>query len=215
MSRVSPDPWRRAGRVARGCLAAASLAAFATAAAEPQAAPKRPPSRQLIARGTFVMESLKSGTFAPILDQMQHPPTYTKEELAEDRRAVSVALQFLSSRFGKLESYELLPEPVEAYSVSIAMGPPEYWSQVPKTELGPGIAFASRHAKIGSVTVRITDAYTESDGWIYSLEFGIPTTVPGASDRITQIARDMVTRMDSAIRKPKPKSSPAPAPQAQ
>ena len=53
MSRVSPDPWRRARRVALGCLAAASLAAFATAAAEPQAAPKRPPSRQLIARGTF------------------------------------------------------------------------------------------------------------------------------------------------------------------
>jgi hypothetical protein len=190
------------------CSVAVALAAFAAAAQEPKEAPKRPPNPRLVQRGTYVMENLKSGNFSAILDQMQHPPTYTKEELAEDRRAISVALQFLSSGFGRLESYALSAEPVESYSVSLAMGPPEYWAQIPETELGSGITFTSRHAKVGSAIVRITEAYTESEGWIRSLEFGIPATVPGARDRMTRLAREMVSRMESATRKPKPKTPP-------
>ena len=199
-----------AGRVS--CLAAIWLAALAAAAAESQDVPRPPPSPLLIQRGASVMENLKSGSFSPILDQMQYPRTFTEEERADDRRTISVALQFLSSRFGKLESYELSLEPIDCYWVSISMGPDGFWSQVPATELGGGVAFATRHAKIASSVVRIMDSYLEGGGWIGSLSFGIPASVPGAKDLITRTARDMVSRMESATRKPKPKAPPAPQP---
>jgi hypothetical protein len=198
-----------AGRVA--CLAALWLVAFA-AAAQPQGPPKPPPSPLLIERGTSVMANLKSGSFSPILDQMQHPPTYTEEEISDDRRAISIALQFLSSRFGKLESYELTQESVQCYWVSISMAPDDYWSQVAATELGAGVAFASRHAKLGSSVVRIMDSYSEGSGWIRSLDFGIPAATPGAKDIATRTARDMVSRMQAATRKPKPPAPPPPQP---
>lgn len=196
-------------RSALACLCAAGLVVLAASAQEPKAVPASRPGRQLIARGTAVMASLESGVFSPILDQMHHPPGYADTEIAEDRRAISAALQFLSARFGKLESYELRSEPVECLCISLAMGPDEYWAQVPESDRGGAVAFTSRYAKMQSAIVRITET-NRGGGWIRSLEFGVPPTLPGAKDQITRITRDMISRMQAVTRKPKSSTPPEP-----
>jgi hypothetical protein len=208
--RAAPDLWRRGDRLALACLCAALLAAFTAAAAEPKAV--QAPGPQQIARATLVMQNLQIGNFSPILDQMHYPPEYTEAENTDDRRAISVAFQFLSTRFGKLESFELAQEPVDCVCVSLSMGSDEYWSQPDGTARGAGVAFASRHAKVHAVIVRITETNL-GRGWIRSIEFGVPATVPGAKDQVTRIARDMVSRMQAVTRKPKSSNAPAPKPE--
>lgn len=194
-------------------MAAASLAAFAAAAEEPKpAAVETVSSRLLIARATGLMQNLQAGKFSSILDEMHHPPQDTKEVITEDRRALSVALQYLATRFGKLESYELAQAPVECVCVSLAMGPDEYWSQLPESDRGGVVTFTSRHAKIQSAIVRLTETRT-GGGWLRSIEFGVPTTVPGAEDQLTRIVRDMIGRMEAVTRKPKSSKPPAPQPE--
>ena len=200
----------RAGQAARLCGVVLALAAVAAGAAEPKPSASPPPSRELVRRGTVVMKNLETGNFAAILDEMQHPPDSTKQENAGDRRMISVALQFLASRFGKLESYEVSAEAVECFWVKIGMGSLEYWEKLPASQRGGGIAFASRHAKVQSAMIRITESFGDGPGWIRTLEFGIPAKIPGAKGQIEQMAREMVSRMDSATRMPK--SAPAPAP---
>ena len=134
---------------------------------------------------------------------MHHPPEYTEAENADDRRAISVAFQFLSSRFGKLESYELAQEPVDCVCVSLAHGGGRVLVEDRRRrDRGAAVAFASRHAKIHAAIVRITET-NRGGGWIRSIEFGLPATVPGAKDQVTRMARDMVSRMKAATRKPK------------
>jgi len=194
-------------RASVACTLAAWLAALAAAAEAPKAPPA--PGPQLIARGTFVMKSLEVGDFSPILDQMHYPSQYTESEHADDRRAVAVAFQFLSTRFGKLEGYELAEGPVDCVCVSLAMGPDEYWAKDADTDHGAAVAFTTRHAKIHGGIVRITET-NRGQGWMRSIEFGISPTVPGAKDQMTRIAREMVSRMDAVTRKPKGTSAPAP-----
>ena len=197
-------------RASVACSLAAWLAVVAAGAEEPKAPPA--PGPQLIARGTFVMKSLAVGDFSPILDQMHHPPGNDEGENTDDRRAISVAFQFLSTRFGALEGYELAQGPVDCICVSLAMGGDEYWAKDAETDRGASVAFTTRHAKIHAGIVRITDT-NRGQGWMRSIEFGIPSTVPGAKDQMTRIAREMVSRMDAVTRKPKGASAPAPKPE--
>ncbi|HXK23470.1 MAG TPA: hypothetical protein VMS55_12420 [Myxococcota bacterium] len=192
------------------CLLSAGLAAFAAAAEEP-AAPKAP-SPQQVARGTLVMKNLEIGSYSPILDQMHHPATDTEAENAEDRRAISVAFQFLSTRFGKLEGFELAQGPVDCVCVSLGMGPDEYWAKDAETDRGAAVAFTTRYSKIHAGIVRITET-NRGRGWIRSIEFGVPPTVPGAKEQVTRITREMIARMQSVTRKPKSGSAPAPKPE--
>lgn len=202
---MSPNAWRCA-RAALGCWIAA--AAFAAAAEEPkQALAQTAAGRLLIARATVVLQNLQAGRFSPVLDEMHHPPQETEAVLTDDRRALSVALQYLVSRFGKLESYELVQEPVECACLALAMAADAYWSKLPESDRGGAVTFATRHAKIESGIVRITETKT-GGGWLRSIEFGVPATTPGATDQLTRIARGMVERMQAVTRKPKPKAPP-------
>jgi hypothetical protein len=197
-------------RASVACTLAVWLAALAAAAEEPKT--PSAPGPQLIARGNFVMKHLEVGDFSPILDQMHHPSHYTESENADDRRAISVAFQFLSTRFGKLEGYEIAQGPVDCVCVSLAMGPDEYWAKDAETDHGAAVAFTTRNAKIHAGIVRIIDT-NRGQGWMRSIEFGIPSTVPGATDQMTRIAREMVSRMDAVTRKPKGTNAPAPKPE--
>lgn len=155
------------------------------------------------------MQYFEAGVFSAILDQMHHPPQDSETAVADDRRAISVALQFLATRFGRLESYELAQAPVDCFCVSLAMGRPEYWSGLPESDRGDVVTFATRHAKIQSSIVRLTETRA-GGGWIRSIEIGVPTTVPEAKDQIANIARAMAERMDAATRKPKSANPPSP-----
>ncbi|HEX5066759.1 MAG TPA: hypothetical protein VFY49_11645 [Myxococcota bacterium] len=197
-------------RASVACTIAVWLLAVAAAAEEPKAPPA--PSPQLIARGTFVMRSLESGDFSTILDQMHHPTGNDEGENIDDRRAISVAFQFLSTRFGALEGYELAQGPVDCMCVSLAMGTEEYWAKDAETDHGAAVAFTTRHAKISAGIVRITQT-NRGQGWMRSIEFGVPATAPGAKDQMTRIAREMFSRMQAVTRKPKGTNTPAPKPE--
>jgi len=187
------------------CLACVGLAVFAAVAEEP-AAPKAP-SPQLVARTTLVMKDLESQNYSRILDQMHHATTDTAAENAADRRSIAAALQLLSTRFGKLEGYELAQARDACVCVSLSMASDEYWAKDAETDHGAVVAFTTRHAKMHAGIVRITETNRGRD-WIRSIEIGVPPTVPGANDQMTRIARELIERMHTVTRKPKDPNAP-------
>src|SRR5215831_5865187 len=108
-----------AHRAARAVLL---LGAFALCSVRAAAGEEAKPDPQLLENARSVMQRLQAGRYDAILDEMHYPPSYTPQQVAEDRRALTAGLSYLMSELGRIESFEPQLERVEFYHFGMAMG---------------------------------------------------------------------------------------------
>jgi len=131
-----------------------------------------------------VIDPLQSSNAKQVALVLEYPPTYTSDQLAQDRKGIAEAVTYLLGQFGRLTNVKPSPSQVVFLEVGIAGGSLPFWWQTSAERVTRQYIYEVEFEKFGPGFLKILTHVTASRELPVGFAFGLDANSPDAEARI-------------------------------